>query len=57
LFALAESILAPIWVWIGVDETPSSVTLIGCTIVVVAVAVYSVVEITKESRRADVVTD
>ena len=57
LFALAESILAPIWVWIGVDETPSSVTLIGCTIVVVAVAVYSVVEITKESRRVDVVTD
>ena len=50
LFALAESILAPIWVWIGVDERPSNVTLIGCTIVVVAVAIYSLVEITKENR-------
>ena len=50
LFALTESILAPIWVWIGVGERPSSLTLIGSAIVLGAVTVYCVSAIAKERR-------
>jgi drug/metabolite transporter (DMT)-like permease len=45
LFALTESILAPIWVWIGVGETPSNLTLAGIAIVLIAVCVYGAAEI------------
>ena len=47
LFALTESILAPIWVWIGVGETPSSLTLAGIAIVLIAVCVYGTTEVLK----------
>ncbi|MGI9234290.1 MAG: DMT family transporter [Woeseiaceae bacterium] len=50
LFALTESILAPIWVWIGIGETPSSLTLAGIAIVLMAVIVYGVVEILRVRR-------
>ncbi len=50
LFALVESILAPLWVWIGVGETPSERTLWGSGIVVVAVSVYSLVEVSRQRR-------
>ena len=40
LFALSESILAPIWVWVGVGEKPSLLTLTGSAIVLVSVAAY-----------------
>jgi drug/metabolite transporter (DMT)-like permease len=46
-FALTESILAPIWVWIGVGETPSELTLAGSAIVLVSVAFYCVTGIRK----------
>lgn len=36
-------VLAPIWVWLGVGETPSTLTLIGGAIVVVAVILHSAV--------------
>jgi drug/metabolite transporter (DMT)-like permease len=49
-FALAESILAPIWVWIGVGETPSSLALIGIAIVLTFVTLYGVFEISRERR-------
>lgn len=49
LFALSESILAPIWVWIGVDETPSSLTLIGSAVVLCAVAAHCMMSIRSES--------
>jgi len=42
LFALTESILGPIWVWIGVGEKPSLLTLIGSAIVLVSVVVYCI---------------
>lgn len=50
LFALTESIFAPIWVWLGVGETPSGLTLAGCAIVVTAVTVYGITEVVKERR-------
>ena len=52
LFALTESILAPIWVWIGVGETPSDLTLFGSAIVLISVAVYCVVGIRQERQDA-----
>lgn len=39
LFALLETILGPIWVWIGVGERPSDLALLGATVVVGALAV------------------
>ena len=45
LFALSESILNPIWVWIGVNEVPSSYTLYGSAIVLASVVTYSLIAI------------
>ena len=50
LFALSESILAPIWVWIGVGETPSLLTLMGSGIVLVCVVSYCISGIRAERR-------
>lgn len=38
LFALIETTLGPIWVWLGVGERPSDLAIIGGLVVVVAVA-------------------
>jgi DME family drug/metabolite transporter len=38
LLALTEVVLGPIWVWLGVGETPSPATLLGGTIVLGAIA-------------------
>jgi drug/metabolite transporter (DMT)-like permease len=53
LFAMTESILNPIWVWIGVNEVPSAYTLYGSAIVLISVIVYSLIAINNErqSRR------
>jgi drug/metabolite transporter (DMT)-like permease len=51
LFALTESILGPIWVWIGVGEQPSLLTLFGSGIVLVCVSAYCIVGIRGERRR------
>ena len=40
LFLLLESIIAPIWVWLGLGETPSNITLLGSVIVLVALFLY-----------------
>ena len=45
LFALSETILAPTWVWIGVGETPSTLTLMGSAIVLFAVVVHCIISI------------
>jgi len=50
LFGLTESILAPIWVWVGIGETPSSLTLAGIAIVLISVTVYGVVEVYRVRR-------
>lgn len=48
LFSLTESILGPIWVWIGVGEKPSILTLIGSAIVLVCVSSYCIANIRQE---------
>jgi drug/metabolite transporter (DMT)-like permease len=50
LFALTESILGPIWVWIGVGEQPSLLTLAGSAIVLLCVVSYCVNGIRAERR-------
>ncbi len=45
LFAMTESILNPIWVWIGVNEIPSTYTLYGSGIVLISVIGYSIIAI------------
>ena len=42
LFSLTESILGPIWVWIGIGEKPSWLTLIGSAVVFVSVVTYCI---------------
>ena len=51
LFALTESILGPIWVWIGVGEEPSMLTIIGSAIVFICVTAYCIVGIREERRK------
>jgi drug/metabolite transporter (DMT)-like permease len=50
LFSLTESILGPIWVWIGVGEEPSLLTLAGSAIVLVSVVTYCINGIRNERR-------
>jgi len=50
LFSLTESILGPIWVWIGVGEKPSWLTLMGSAVVLVSVVAYCVNGIRRERR-------
>jgi drug/metabolite transporter (DMT)-like permease len=51
LFALTESILGPIWVWIGVGEQPSLLTIAGSGIVLVCVSAYCIAGIRQERRK------
>ena len=41
LLTLLETVLAPIWVWIGFAETPGPATLAGGGIVIAALAAHS----------------
>jgi drug/metabolite transporter (DMT)-like permease len=50
LFSLTESILGPVWVWIGVGEKPSSLTLMGSAVVLFSVVAYCVNGIHTERR-------
>jgi drug/metabolite transporter (DMT)-like permease len=40
LLMLLETVLGPLWVWLGVGEAPTPMMLIGGTIVVVSLALY-----------------
>mgnify|MGYP003652202104 FL=1 len=51
LFALTESILGPVWVWIGVGEEPSLLSLAGSAVVLLCVASYCFVGIREERRQ------
>ena len=51
LFALSESVLNPIWVWIGVNEVPSKYTLYGSGVVLVSVIAYSLIAISNERKQ------
>ena len=37
LLALVEPILAPVWAWMGVGEVPSTATIVGGTIIFLAI--------------------
>jgi drug/metabolite transporter (DMT)-like permease len=37
LIATLELVMAPLWVWIGVGETPDAATLVGGGLIVLAV--------------------
>jgi len=41
LLSLTEVILAPIWVWVGIGEVPSTLTLVGGAVVLGAVVVQA----------------
>ena len=41
LLSLVETVLAPLWVWIGVDEVPTLLTLTGGVVVLLAVVVQT----------------
>ena len=50
LFSMSESILNPLWVWIGVNEVPSNYTLAGSAIVLVSVVAYSLIAIRNDRK-------
>ena len=41
LISLLEVVLAPLWVWLAYEERPAATTLVGGTIVLVAVLVQA----------------
>lgn len=49
LLMIIETIMAPVWVWIFLDEVPSSYTFIGGSIIVVTLVVNSLYTLKKES--------
>jgi len=45
LLALVEPVLAPIWVWMGVGEVPSLATIVGGTIIFLAITTDGILNI------------
>jgi len=45
LLALVEPVLAPIWVWMGVGEVPGLATIVGGTIIFLAIATDGILNI------------
>ncbi len=50
LLMLSEPILAPIWVWLAIDETPSGLALMGGLVVLAAVTGEAAVNLLSERR-------
>lgn len=50
LFAMSESILNPLWVWLGVNEVPGSYTLFGSAIILLSVITYSLIAIRSHQK-------
>jgi len=50
LLSLTETVLAPLWVWLGVDEVPSPLTLAGGTVVLLAVVAQALAGMRRERR-------
>jgi drug/metabolite transporter (DMT)-like permease len=48
LLALTEIVLAPIWVWLWVDEVPGRLTLLGGAVVLAAVLGQAIVRLRRE---------
>ena len=49
LLALSEPLLAPLWVWLGIGERPSTLTLAGGAVVLVAVLARTALALRAES--------
>lgn len=56
LVALTEVVLAPVWVWLGVGERASAMTLIGGSIIIAAISALSVVGMHRHGRATNAVT-
>ena len=41
LITLLEVVLGPLWVWLALDERPSTLTLVGGAIVIVAIVIQT----------------
>ena len=53
LLALVEPVLAPIWAWIGVGEVPGLATIVGGTIIFLAIGTDGILNIkSSESNSA-----
>jgi drug/metabolite transporter (DMT)-like permease len=52
LVSLLEVVLGPLWVWLAFSEQPSSLTLFGGAIVVVAVVVQTLGDVARPGRTA-----
>jgi drug/metabolite transporter (DMT)-like permease len=52
MFYLLETILAPIWVWLIFAEAPSSITLAGGLVLILALAVHSLWQVWVRGRAA-----
>jgi len=50
LITLLETLLAPIWTWLAIGETPSNQTLIGGSIIVLMLIVFTIAESRKNNR-------
>jgi len=55
LLSLTEVVLGPIWVWLGVGETPSQLTLLGGAIVLIAIIAQAVHGVRKQRLPVGVV--
>jgi drug/metabolite transporter (DMT)-like permease len=55
LITLLEVVLGPLWVWLAIDEKPTTATLIGGAIVVVAVIIQAVGSPQRSRPAADAV--
>jgi len=52
MFYLLETVLAPIWVWIVFAETPTTQTLIGGSILILALLAHSLWQMRSKARAA-----
>jgi len=56
LFMLLETVLGPVWVWLGIGEVPSAGMILGGVIVVISLAIFLLVLVSglKTEKRQDV---
>ncbi len=52
LLALVEPVLAPIWVWMGVGEVPSLATIVGGTIIFLAITTDGILNIKRSESHS-----
>ena len=53
LLALLETILGPLWVWIGVGERPSDLAIVGGLVVVASLALNELLGLYGQSRTVE----